>query len=192
MSHNIYKKMTPKTSYKFTYKTRKSITQEEIDNLPPPPQDWLDDMAIELRKTKIAQKTDIKLSWEQFRQYDYDTQLSIRSHLGAIVEQVFDYCIDRGGSDAQRYYHLREWDSLCSKLMTQKRPVGKTKYYFELYINHMRMALHDRKEFYYPPTSRGGGTSPPIFESQKLENIYTDEMIEELCWTHLDRISTIV
>ena len=36
--------MTPKTSYKFTYKSRDIMTQEEIDNLPPPPQEWIDEI----------------------------------------------------------------------------------------------------------------------------------------------------
>ena len=211
--------MTPQNTYKFVKKSTAPfvpMTQAEIAELPPPPQEWLnaiergseaedakqyqrwlnwkeakriakinEDKRIEKleRKKELYKNTDIVVSWSRFHKFDFDTQLSIKVHLGAVIEEIFDYAICNGGGGcaSKYYFHLREWNTVCSKLMNQKNPRKETKYKFGCYINHIRMAVHERKEFYFPPPCKGR-------PNEEIENIYTDEMIEELVWKHFHTI----
>ena len=177
--------MTPKVSYKFTYKTTNPITQEEIDNLPPPPKEWLNEMEHEARERNILEdiyiKSNFSISGNEMVAWPYEKQLAIKNYLGGIIEKILDGQID---NEDDYWYYTNEFDSITTKLMNQKRPRNNTKKLFNSYMDCIRRAIHWKIDY-----------SPPQLEDDEshddrrmvvIKNDYNLDNLQELCWNEIE------
>jgi len=201
--------MTPQTSYKFTNKTRSIITQEEIDNLPPPPQDWLDalypkydTLPTEIWNKIYDMKYDLDLKehnenkcnfWEHDKNEDLPRQ-KVKDTLRLLTAKEYQ-------AKSKRYLRpINEWKLIrmicdleerkqfsivCKKLQTQKRPRKETFIEFHRFMNIIKSYRHIpiEKIFEYNHIYLEDSTAEDIYNKENLTHWEKHEELASRCWT---------
>ncbi len=209
--------MTPKTSYKFTYKTSSSITQEEIDNLPAPPQDWLDALypkydtlpheiwnkiyGIKYELDQVQHNQNKCDFWEHDNKINMPTK-KVRESLQLLTAKEYQAKSTRRIRPVNEYKlvrmlrrddHSKQFSIVCKKLSTQKQPRKQTFSEFNRFMSIINGYdyMNIEKIFEYNKIYLEDSTAEDIYN--KEVNAYWEKhhQLRQLCWDENDKERTI-
>mgnify|MGYP003660938923 CR=1 FL=1 len=124
------------------------ITQQEIDVLPAPPQEWLDEIdhldRLHDRREQLETMLDqhderyydealgkINITAHEFRAMDYEKQRIVYVQLGSVIEFIYGEHV----SPYNPYHHIDIWCKTTSALMLGDRPRKKHYAQFDRFIH---------------------------------------------------------